>query len=190
MSAPGAFTISISCSATPAGAALDRLRAETRRAPGRAALRACRSGDPPADGGTARFRCRPFLSRHLCGRPAGGARGAVHRAGAAATRVNASSSAARSIRSTFPGRRTSSSSATCRRTTTRPSSRPRRLTLNVTRQAMAEMGWCPSGRLFEAAACGAPMLTDAWEGLDAFFEPGREILVDALRRRRHRGARS
>jgi spore maturation protein CgeB len=52
-----------------------------------------------------------------------------------------------------------------------------RLTLNVTRQVMAEMGWCPSGRLFEAAACGATMLTDAWEGLDAFFEPGREILV-------------
>jgi spore maturation protein CgeB len=52
-----------------------------------------------------------------------------------------------------------------------------RLTLNVTRQAMAEMGWCPSGRLFEAAACGAAILTDEWEGLDAFFEPGREILV-------------
>jgi spore maturation protein CgeB len=52
-----------------------------------------------------------------------------------------------------------------------------RLTLNVTRQAMAEMGWCPSGRLFEAAACGAAMLTDAWDGLDAFFEPGREVLV-------------
>ncbi len=52
-----------------------------------------------------------------------------------------------------------------------------RLTLNVTRRAMAEMGWCPSGRLFEAAACGAAMLTDAWEGLDAFFEPGREVLV-------------
>ena len=52
-----------------------------------------------------------------------------------------------------------------------------RLTLNVTRQAMAAMGWCPSGRLFEAAACGTPLLTDAWEGLDAFFTPGREILV-------------
>jgi spore maturation protein CgeB len=51
------------------------------------------------------------------------------------------------------------------------------LTLNVTRGAMAEMGYCPSGRLFEAAACGAPILTDDWEGLDAFFEPGREILV-------------
>lgn len=52
-----------------------------------------------------------------------------------------------------------------------------RLTLNITRQAMAEMGWCPSGRLFEAAACGTPILSDDWEGLDAFFTPGREILV-------------
>ena len=52
-----------------------------------------------------------------------------------------------------------------------------RLTLNVTRAAMAAMGWCPSGRLFEAAACGAPVLTDSWDGLAAFFEPGREILV-------------
>jgi spore maturation protein CgeB len=52
-----------------------------------------------------------------------------------------------------------------------------RLTLNITRQAMAEMGWCPSGRLFEAAACGAPILSDWWQGLDAFFEPGRDILV-------------
>jgi spore maturation protein CgeB len=52
-----------------------------------------------------------------------------------------------------------------------------RLTLNVTRRAMAEMGWCPSGRLFEASACGTPVLSDAWEGLEAFFEPGREILV-------------
>jgi spore maturation protein CgeB len=52
-----------------------------------------------------------------------------------------------------------------------------RLTLNVTRRAMAEMGYCPSGRLFEAAACGTPILSDWWEGLDLFFEPGREILV-------------
>ena len=52
-----------------------------------------------------------------------------------------------------------------------------RLTLNVTRQAMARMGWCPSGRLFEAAACGAAILSDTWDGLDAFFTPGVEILV-------------
>lgn len=54
-----------------------------------------------------------------------------------------------------------------------------RMTLNVTRAAMAAMGWCPSGRLFEAAACGCPLLSDAWEGLDAFFAPGREILTAA-----------
>jgi spore maturation protein CgeB len=52
-----------------------------------------------------------------------------------------------------------------------------RLTLNVTRAAMAAMGFCPSGRLFEAAACGVPVLSDAWEGLDAFFAPGEEILT-------------
>lgn len=53
------------------------------------------------------------------------------------------------------------------------------LTLNVTRQAMKQMGYCPSGRLFEAAACGVPILTDLWEGLDQFFVPGQEILTAA-----------
>jgi spore maturation protein CgeB len=52
-----------------------------------------------------------------------------------------------------------------------------RMTLNVTRQAMAKMGWCPSGRLFEAAACGVPILSDSWVGLDQFFTPGSEIFV-------------
>ncbi len=52
-----------------------------------------------------------------------------------------------------------------------------RLTLNVTRADMARMGWCPSGRLFEAAACGAAMVSDEWEGLGAFFEPGEEVLI-------------
>jgi len=51
------------------------------------------------------------------------------------------------------------------------------LTLNVTRAPMAAMGWCPSGRLFEAAACGAPVLSDDWEGIETFFRPGEEILV-------------
>ncbi|MGK3985822.1 glycosyltransferase [Sorangium sp. So ce136] len=51
------------------------------------------------------------------------------------------------------------------------------LTLNVTRGAMAAMGYCPSGRLFEAAACGTPILSDSWDGLDQFFTPGKEILV-------------
>ncbi|TIO29206.1 MAG: glycosyltransferase, partial [Mesorhizobium sp.] len=52
-----------------------------------------------------------------------------------------------------------------------------RLTLNVTREAMARKGWCPSGRLFEAAACGAAIVSDDWPGLDDFFEPGCEILL-------------
>lgn len=52
-----------------------------------------------------------------------------------------------------------------------------RLTLNVTRRAMKRMGYCPSGRLFEAAACGAPLVSDAWEGLEQFFTPDREIVV-------------
>ena len=52
-----------------------------------------------------------------------------------------------------------------------------RLTLNVTRRAMAQAGHCPSGRLFEAAACGTPIITDCWDGLEIFFQPGEEILV-------------
>jgi spore maturation protein CgeB len=52
-----------------------------------------------------------------------------------------------------------------------------RLTLSITRGVMAEMGYCPSARLFQAAACGAPILSDAFDGLDHFFAPGREILV-------------
>jgi spore maturation protein CgeB len=52
-----------------------------------------------------------------------------------------------------------------------------RLTLSVTRRAMAENGWCPSGRLFEAAACGTPIVSDAWAGLETFLEPGREVIV-------------
>lgn len=50
-------------------------------------------------------------------------------------------------------------------------------TLNLTRGPMRRTGYCPSARLFEAAACGVPVVSDLWEGLDTFFEPGREILV-------------
>lgn len=51
------------------------------------------------------------------------------------------------------------------------------LTLNLTRGAMAQYGYCPSGRLFEAAACGAPLVSDVWEGLELFFTPDREIIL-------------
>ena len=53
-----------------------------------------------------------------------------------------------------------------------------RATLNLTRAGMAAHGgFCPSGRLFEAAACGTPILSDWFEGLDSFFAPGEEIFV-------------
>jgi spore maturation protein CgeB len=52
-----------------------------------------------------------------------------------------------------------------------------RFTLNVTRAAMIEAGWSPSVRLFEAAACGTPIISDAWPGLETLFDPGAEILL-------------
>ena len=52
-----------------------------------------------------------------------------------------------------------------------------RFTLNITRADMIAAGYSPSVRLFEAAACGTPIIRDHWEGLDTFFEIGTEILV-------------
>lgn len=52
-----------------------------------------------------------------------------------------------------------------------------RFTLNVTRSDMVRAGYSPSVRLFEAAACGCPIISDRWEGLGTFFELGREILT-------------
>lgn len=52
-----------------------------------------------------------------------------------------------------------------------------RWTLNVTRADMIRSGHSPSVRLFEAAACGTPMVSDHWEGLDKFFSDGREIRI-------------
>lgn len=52
-----------------------------------------------------------------------------------------------------------------------------RFTLNVTRDDMIEAGYSPSVRLFEAAACATPIISDAWEGIETFFEPGEEILL-------------
>lgn len=51
------------------------------------------------------------------------------------------------------------------------------ITLNITRGDMAANGWCPSGRFFEAAACGTPLITDNWEGLDSFFDLRQEVRV-------------
>jgi spore maturation protein CgeB len=51
-----------------------------------------------------------------------------------------------------------------------------RFTLNLTRQDMVRMGYSPSVRLFEAGACGAPIITDEWPGLDEFYHLHSEIL--------------
>jgi spore maturation protein CgeB len=67
-----------------------------------------------------------------------------------------------------------------------------RFTLNITRADMLRSGWSPSVRLFEAAACAVPVISDPWPGLEAFFAPGAEILVardgdDVLRALRETG---
>lgn len=49
--------------------------------------------------------------------------------------------------------------------------------LNISRESMARYGFSPATRVFEAAGAAACLITDAWEGLDHFFEPGREMLV-------------
>ena len=52
-----------------------------------------------------------------------------------------------------------------------------RFTLNVTRAQMREAGWSPSVRLFEAAACGVPIISDRWDGLEEIFALDEEILI-------------
>ncbi|WP_373056744.1 glycosyltransferase [Zunongwangia sp. H14] len=52
-----------------------------------------------------------------------------------------------------------------------------RYTLNVTRQDMIRAGYSPSVRLFEAAACGVPIISDFWNGIDSIFKINKEILI-------------
>jgi spore maturation protein CgeB len=52
-----------------------------------------------------------------------------------------------------------------------------RFTLNLTRNDMVAAGYSPSVRLFEAAACGAAIISDYWQGIDEFLEPGKEVLI-------------
>jgi spore maturation protein CgeB len=52
-----------------------------------------------------------------------------------------------------------------------------RATLNVNRASMARYGFSPPTRIFEAAGAGACIITDAWDGIEEFLEPGREIIV-------------
>lgn len=52
-----------------------------------------------------------------------------------------------------------------------------RAVLNISRASMARNGFSPATRVFEAAGAGACLITDAWEGIEQFFEPGEELLV-------------
>ena len=52
-----------------------------------------------------------------------------------------------------------------------------RFTLNVTRADMIAAGWSPSVRLFEAASCATPIISDKWQGIDSLFDPGCEIIL-------------
>ena len=52
-----------------------------------------------------------------------------------------------------------------------------RMVLNVARDSMATNGFSPATRVFEAAGAGACLVTDAWEGIELFLEPGEEVLV-------------
>lgn len=52
-----------------------------------------------------------------------------------------------------------------------------RFTLNITRADMRQAGYSPSVRLFEAAACGTPIISDSWPGLDEFFDNTSELLI-------------
>jgi spore maturation protein CgeB len=52
-----------------------------------------------------------------------------------------------------------------------------RFTLNVTRRDMIAAGWSPSVRLFEAAACGTPIISDRWPGIESLLVPHQEILL-------------
>jgi hypothetical protein len=158
------------------GAALDTLRRDPRREARRSALRPCGSGGAPAGAAAGAVRERPLLSRHLCGRPAGGARDAPRGAGAASV-----GAALPHRRRAVPGRLPLGREHLLRAPPA--AGRPPGLLLVLATHPQRHPpghgghGLVPSGRLFEAAACGTPLLSDAWEGLDAFFTPGREVLT-------------
>ena len=55
--------------------------------------------------------------------------------------------------------------------------------LNVTRESMAANGFSPATRVFEAAGAGACLITDEWQGIEEFLDPGEEVLVPATAQR-------
>ena len=81
--------------------------------------------------------------------------------------------------------RMSAGSATCALSITTLINCSARMVLNINRESMAQTGFSPPTRVFEAAGAAACLITDAWTGVEQFFQPDREILV-AHSARRHR----
>ena len=152
----------------------------------RADLQRARPGDAHPGAARSAIRGRPRLSRQPPARPRGARRGVLLQGRGAAAASAASCWAA-------PAGATSR----CRRNVryvghvyTRDHNAfncTPRAVLNVSRESMARYGFSPATRVFEAAGAGACLITDAWEGIELFLEPGEEVLV-ARRRRRSGGA--
>ena len=85
-------------------------------------------------------------------------------------------------RASLPQTRSSGPTTSIGSNTSAPGDHPafycaQRFTLNITRADMRRAGWSPSVRLFEAAACAVPVISDRWPGLAELFTPGDEILL-------------
>ena len=119
----------------------------------------------------------PGLPRHLQRRPAAASSSGCCWSRPGSSGSAASSSPARSIRRPCAGPPTSSGMSTCRRRVTAAFYAAQRFTLTSRAADMVAAGWSPSVRLFEAAACGVPIISDAWPGLDELFRPDAEILL-------------
>ena len=119
---------------------------------------------------------RPELPGHVCGGPAAEAEALLNGA-AALLPERRFIVAGPQYPAEWPGRRTCGASFICA-----PPEHPAfysssRFTLNLTRDDMVAAGYSPSVRLFEASACGAAIVSDAWAGLEEFLTPGEEILL-------------
>ena len=119
----------------------------------------------------------PRLSRHLQPGPPAHARRPALRARRRPAAGRASWSPARSTRPSSPGPRNIERIEHLSPGQHRGFFAAQRFTLNVTRADMIRRGYSPSVRLFEAACCGVPIISDWWPGLDSFFRPGEEILI-------------
>ena len=119
------------------------------------------------------------LSRHLQPGSAAGARTAAARLRRDSGPICASWWPARNIRRTLRGRTTSNAIEHLPPAEHAGFYSSLRWTLNVTRADMVAAGFSPSVRLFEAAACGAPIISDPWAGLDTILRPGSEMAVVA-----------